>query len=89
MLTQSHTAPIAAKPAVRTLTTELQDILLHLTWGRISKEYFDRSGPWIYNKLQGRDGNGGTGGFNPEEQQKLKGALCDLANRIRAAADSI
>lgn len=89
MLTPTIIAPADTKPDVRTLTAELQDILLHLTWGRISKEYFDRSGSWIYNKLQGRDGNGGAGGFNPEEQQKLKGALCDLADRIRAAADRI
>lgn len=89
MLTQTLPPSIDAKPAVRTLTTELQDIVLHLTWGRISREYFNRSSSWIYNKLQGRDGNGGAGGFNPEEQQKLKGALCDLADRLRAAAERI
>ena len=43
----------------------------------------------MYHKLDGIDGNGGEGGFTEEEMQKLKGALCDLADRIRRVADSL
>lgn len=68
---------------------KLKDILLMVTWGHISRQYFDRSGSWIYNKMNGIDGNGGEGGFTPEELQQLKGALCDLADRIRRAADTL
>lgn len=71
------------------IKSKLKDILLMVTWGRISKDYFKRSGSWIYNKMSGIDGNGGEGGFTPEELHQLKGALCDLADRIRRAADTL
>jgi hypothetical protein len=43
----------------------------------------------LYHKLNGIDGNGGKGGFTEEESQQLKGALCDLSERIRRAADQL
>ncbi len=43
----------------------------------------------MYHKLDGIDGNGGRGGFTPEEMQLFKGALCDLADRIRRVADKL
>lgn len=52
-------------------------------------QYFNKSSSWLYHKLDGIDGNGGKGGFTPEEVQQLKGALCDVADRLRRAADSI
>ena len=33
-------------------------------------------------------GNGGKGGFTPEESEQFKGALYDLAERLRKAADN-
>lgn len=39
--------------------------------------------------MDGIDGNGGEGGFSTSEAEKFKGALYDLADRIRKAADSI
>ena len=48
-----------------------------------------KSYSWIYNKLHGRDGNGGYGEFSPEEKEILKGALVDISERIRRAANSI
>ena len=37
----------------------------------------------------GSDGNGGKGGFTEDEAGQLKGALLDLSDRIRRAAESI
>lgn len=68
---------------------KLYDIDLNISWGRLSRDYFSKSASWFYNKLNGIDGNGGTGGFTPDELQQLKGALCDLADRIRRAADAL
>lgn len=34
-------------------------------------------------------GNGGKGGFTEDEAGQLKGALLDLSNRIRRAAENI
>ncbi len=68
---------------------KLHDIDLNISWGQLSRDYFDKSASWFYNKLNGIDGNGGEGGFTPEELQQLKGALCDLANRIRRASEAL
>lgn len=67
----------------------LSDILLAVSWRELSNTYFARSSSWFYHKMDGIDGNGGQGGFTPEEAEQLKGALYDLANRIRRAADGI
>lgn len=68
---------------------KLKDILLDVSWAKISKRYFGKSSSWIYHKLDCIDGNGGEGGFTDEELQQFKGALCDLADRIRRVADSL
>lgn len=77
----------------RTLATDvkkrLSDIVMKITWREIAHDYFGKSSSWLYHKLDGIDGNGGRGGFTPEELQTLKGGLVDLSNRIRAAADSL
>ena len=67
----------------------LQDILLSVSWREIANTYFDRSASWLYHKLDGIDGNGGAGGFTDQEKEQLRGALVDLSDRIRRAADNI
>ncbi len=66
---------------------QLQDIALDVSWARISRGYFSKSASWIYNKMNGIDGNGGEGEFTEPEKEKLKEALYDLSDRIRKAAD--
>lgn len=68
---------------------KLSDILVAISWRDIARTYFGKSSSWLYHKLDGIDGNGGVGGFTLEELQQLKGALCDLSDRIRRAADSL
>lgn len=71
------------------MKAQLQDILLHVSWGDLSREYFGKSGSWLYHKLDGVDGNKKPIDFSVEERYQLKGALIDLSERIRRAADSI
>ena len=66
---------------------KLDDIELDIVWGKIAKRYFSVS--WLYNKLSGIDGNGGEGGFTSEELEQLRGALFDLSDRIRKAAEKL
>ncbi|MCY1371023.1 hypothetical protein D9M69_581500 [compost metagenome] len=68
---------------------QLEDILTDVSWRQIAQDYFGKSSSWIYNKLNGIDGNGGEGGFTDVEKEQLRGALADIAHRIRKAADSI
>lgn len=67
----------------------IQDIQMLISWREIAHTYFGKSASWLYHKLDGIDGNGGVGGFTEEEKNMLRGALCEVSNRIRAAADRI
>lgn len=68
---------------------KLYDLLVAISWADLSRTYFGKSSSWLYHKMDGRDGNGKPTDFSAEEVQQLKGALCDLSDRIRRAADSI
>jgi hypothetical protein len=80
---------IQAKTIIPDVKLKMSDILVAISWREIARTYFGKSSSWLYHKLDGIDGNGGAGGFTPEEALQLKGALCDLSDRIRRAADSI
>ena len=71
------------------MKNRMSDIYLSVSWREISRTYFEKSVPWFQHKMYGIDGNGGVGGFTPEEAQQLRGALVDLSDRIRRAADNI
>lgn len=78
----------APKEAVN-MKSKMTDILVSISWADLSRRYFGKSNSWLYHKMDGRDGNGKPTAFTPEEAELLKGALCDLADRIRKAADMI
>ena len=82
---------IAIKQTVSepTMKQKMQDILVAISWREIARTYFGKSASWLYHKMDGIDGNGGKGEFTKEEAMQMKGALCDLADRIRRCADSI
>ena len=67
----------------------IRDIQMAISWREFANTYFQRSSSWFYHKLDGIDGNGGEGGFTPQEAEQMRGALIDLSNRIRRAAESI
>jgi len=71
------------------LKSQFSDILLDITWSKIAKRYFEKSPSWLYHKLDGIDGNGNKDEFSCSEKLQLKNALCDLAERIRTAADRV
>ncbi|WP_372472632.1 DUF5053 domain-containing protein [Capnocytophaga sp. ARDL2] len=72
-----------------TMMQVLDEIVLDVSWGRLSKDYFGKSASWIYNKLHGRDGNGGHGEFSEKEKEILRGALVDISEKIRHNANKI
>lgn len=80
---------IQAKTLITDVKQKMSDILVAISWREIARTYFGKSSSWLYHKLDGIDGNGGKGGFTPEEAQQLKDALCNLSERIRRAADTL
>ena len=68
---------------------KVADIMMAVSWRDFANTYFQKSSSWFYHKMDGIDGNGGKGGFNESEAEQMRGALIDLSNRIRHAADNI
>lgn len=78
------------KPVVITdMKRKVKDIMMAISWRDFANTYFHKSSSWFYHKMDGIGGNGGKGGFNQEEAEQLRGALIDLSNRIRRAAEEI
>lgn len=79
------------KQAPREKSTKalVSDILVSVSWRDIANNYFQKSASWFYQRLNGVDGNGKETDFTPDERLQLKGALVDLSERIRRAADNI
>lgn len=78
------------KPVVITdMKKKIKDIMMAISWRDFANTYFHKSSSWFYHKMDGIDGNGGKGGFNQDETEQLRGALIDLSNRIRRAAEEI
>lgn len=70
-------------------TEKLRDVLLYIKWGNISKDYFGYSRGWIYQRLNGYDGNGNDCDFTDAQKETLRDALRNLADKLNAAADSL
>ena len=73
----------------QSMKKQLADLLVAISWADLSRTYFGKSSSWLYHKMDGRGGNGKPTSFTAEEIEELKGALLDLSNRIRRAAESI
>ena len=77
-------------PAIVTdMKKKMQDVLLAVSWREFANTYFQKSSSWFYHKMDGIDGNGGAGGFSPQEAEHMRNALFDLSARIRRAAENI
>lgn len=68
---------------------KLKDVILYLKWGNISKDYFGYSRGWIYQRLNGYDGNGNPSDFTEAQKETLREALRDIARRLNETADKI
>lgn len=86
---QREFVPATQKLQITDMKQRMSDIYLAVSWREINRTYFDKSMSWFQHKMYGIDGNGGIGGFTPQEADQLYGALNDLADRIRRAAESI
>lgn len=70
----------------QTVQQQLWDIIVEVSWGEISEQYFKKSRSWLSKKMNGKGFNGGEGGFSSDEIETLRDALVDLSDRIKRAA---
>ena len=66
----------------------MADILLDVSWAKLSERYFGKSRSWLYHKMDGMN-NGEPDDFNEKEKEILRNALLDLSQRISKCAESI
>lgn len=71
------------------VTEAINDIIPLIKWGNISKDYFGFSRSWIYQRLNGYDGNGNQCDFTEPQKEVLRQALRDIAQKLTEAADQI
>lgn len=89
-ITDNMETIVIENPVVITdMKKKVRDIQMAISWRDFANTYFQRSSSWFYHKMDGIDGNGGVGGFSKEEAEQMRGALIDLSNRIRRAAENI
>lgn len=67
----------------------IKDIASYLKWGNISEDYFGFSRSWIYQRINGYDGNGNPCEFTEAQKDTLREALRDLAQKLNDAAEKI
>lgn len=71
------------------MMNHLKDVALYIKWGNISKDYFGFSRGWIYQRLNGYDGNGNTCEFTDKQKETFREALRDVARKLNETADEL
>ena len=79
---------IIVKQNRETVKQKMSDILLDVSWAKISEKYFGKSRSWLYHKMDGIN-NGKPDDFDDAEKEILRYALLDLSSRINKCANSI
>ena len=67
----------------------IKDIATYIKWGYFSKDYFGFSRSWIYQMLNGYDGNGNLCEFTDKQKETMRDALRDIARRLEDTADKL
>lgn len=66
----------------------LSDVYEDINWAYLAKNYFGKSRSWLYHKFSGMN-NGKPDDFSDIDREKLKGALYDIADRLKKTADTL
>ena len=75
---------IIVKQNRETVKQKMSDILLDVSWAKIS----EKSRSWLYHKMDGMN-NGKPDDFDEAEKEILRNALLDLSSRISKCANNI
>ena len=66
----------------------LSDVYEDVNWTYLAQNYFRKSRSWLYHKFSGRN-NGKPDDFSEVDRERLKGALMDIADRLRKTAERL
>lgn len=79
----------AQKATELAMKQKLQDIIPAVSLVYIAKTYFNKTDAWLYQRINGNTVNGKPARFTPDEIDKLKYALSDLAERLGSVSISL
>lgn len=68
---------------------QLEEVALYIKWGNVSRDYLGFSRSWIYQRLNGYDGNGNACEFTDQQKEDLRKAMRDIAARLNDIADKL
>lgn len=68
---------------------QLEEVALYIKWGNVSRDYLGFSRSWIYQRLNGYDGNGNACEFTDQQKEDLLKAMRDIAARLNDIADKL
>lgn len=71
-----------------TVRQVLASVYEDINWAYLAKNYFGKSRSWLYHKFSGVN-NGKADDFSDIDRERLKGALTDIAVRLRQTADRL
>lgn len=67
----------------------MEEVALYIKWGNVSRDYLGFSRSWIYQRLNGYDGNGNACEFTDQQKEDLRKAMRDIAARLNDIADKL
>lgn len=74
----------------KTIAQQIDAVRDYIVLGSISEDYFGKSPAWLSRKINGKGFNSGTTTeFTPEEKELFRGALLDIAEKLRTTALAI
>ena len=71
------------------LRKQLENILPAISVSYLSKNYFNKTPQWFYQRLNGNTVNGTEAKFTNDELKILRSAIIDLSNRMKQSVSFI
>lgn len=76
----------AQELSIINIRQKVEAVLPFISVSSLSRQYFNRTPQWFYQRLNGNIVNGKTAQFTQIELKTLSQALQDIANRLQAVA---
>ena len=59
-----ETVVLEKSGVITDMKSRVKDVMMAISWRDFANTYFHKSSSWFYHKMDGIDGNGGTGGIS-------------------------
>ena len=85
-----ETAKVTAEKAeTLAIKIKMEEVLPAISTAYIAKKYFNRTGAWLYQRINGNIVNGKNAEFSRQELNTMKFALQDLSHKLNSLSVSL